>query len=92
MSKFVFITAFLGKSREKQKPFNKVSIAGINEDGTTRIFDLFTEGGALLSNQNTLRFGDVVKPTYKDSEYPGGRPSLVGLEVIQPSPYKLAEG
>ncbi len=89
MSKFVFINAFAGKSKDKQRPFNKVSIAGINEDGTTRIFDLFTDGGALLPNQNTLRFGDVVNPTYKESDYPGGRPSRIGLEVLQQSPYNL---
>lgn len=90
MSKYVFINAFVGKSKEKQKPFNKVSIAGINDDGTVRIFDLFTDAGALLSNQDKLRFGDVVKPTYKESDYPGGRPSLIGLEVLQSSPYNLA--
>lgn len=89
MSKFVFISAFAGKSKDKQKPFNKVSIAGISENGETRVFDLFTDGGALLPNQNTLRFGDVVKPSYKESDYPGGRPSLIGLEVVQTSPYNL---
>lgn len=87
MSKFVFINAFSGKSKDKQKPFNKVTIVGIEEDGTTRVFDLFTAGGAVLPNQDTLRFGDVVKPTYKESDYPGGRPSLIGLEVLQTSPY-----
>ena len=89
MSKFVFINAFAGKSKDKQKPFNKVTIAGINEDGTTRVFDLFTDAGALLPNQDKLRFGDVVKPSYKESDYPGGRPSLIGLEVLQTSPYSL---
>ncbi|MDE6441647.1 MAG: hypothetical protein K2L12_02715 [Clostridia bacterium] len=87
MSKFVFINAFAGKSKDKQKPFNKVSIAGIESDGKTRVFDLFTKDGVLLSNQETLRFGDVVKPTYQESDYPGGRPSLIGLEVLQTSPY-----
>lgn len=87
MSKFVFINAFAGKSKDKQKPYNRVTIAGIQDDGTTRVYDLFTASGALLPNQDELRFGDVVKPTYKEPEFPGGRSSLVGLEVLQPSPY-----
>lgn len=87
MSKYVFINAFSGKSKSKQRLFNKVTIAGINADGKTRVFDLFTRDGALLPNQDELRFGDVVNPSYQESEYPGGRPSLIGLEVVEASPY-----
>ena len=87
MSKFVFLEAFAGKSKEQQRPFNKVSIAMIRDDGTVRSYDLFTEGGALLSNQKELRFGDVVNPSYKPADYPGGRQTLVALEVVEKSPY-----
>lgn len=87
MSKFVFISAYAGKAKGTQKPYNRVTIAGINDDGTTRTYDLFTDGGILLPNQDTLKFGDVVAPSYKDSEFPGGRPSLSGLQVITSSPY-----
>ncbi len=87
MSKFVFISAFVGKSKEKQKAYNRVTIAGINDSGEVRTYDLFTENGVLLPNQDTLKFGDVVAPSYKDSEYPGGRPSLAGLQVVSRSPY-----
>ena len=87
MSKVIFISAFAGKSKDKQKPFNKVTMAVIGDDGTTRVLDQFTAAGALLSNQDKLRFGDVVKPQYQESEFPGGRPSLIGLEVVQTSPY-----
>ena len=87
MSKMVFIKAYAGKSKEKQKPFNVVTVAGIEDDGSARTYDLFTLDGAELSNQKDLRFGDIVKPKYQESDYPGGRPSLIGLEVIQPSPY-----
>lgn len=84
---YVFISAFSGKSKEKQRPYNRVSIAGVKTDGTVRVYDLFTDGGALLPNQDKLRFGDIVEPTYKESEFPGGRPSLAGLTVATPSPY-----
>ncbi len=87
MSTYVFISTLSGKSKEKQKPYNRVSIAGVNDQGEVRIYDLFTEGGALLPNQSTLRFGDIVQPTYKESEFPGGRPSLAGLMVVKSSPY-----
>ena len=90
MSKFVFIKAYSGKAKATQKTFNCVSIACIETDGTAKTYDLFTDGGALLPNQNTLRFGDVVKPSYKESDYPGGRPSLIGLEVLPHSPYTQA--
>lgn len=87
MSKLVFINAFAGKSKDKQKPFNKVTVASVNDDGTVRVVDMFTDGGAVLSNQDALRFGDIVKPSYRESDIPCGRPSLTGLEVIQNSPY-----
>lgn len=87
MSKYIFIKAFAGKSKDKQKPYNRVTIAGLDEDGSARTYDLFTYEGALLSNQDKLRFGDVVKLSYKESEFPGGRSSLAGLEVVSPSPY-----
>lgn len=87
MSKFVFINAFAGKSKSNQKPFNKVTIGSINDDNSVRLYDLFTENGTPLSNQDKLRFGDFVKPSYKDSDIPGGRPSLIGLEVVSPSPF-----
>lgn len=87
MSTFVFINSYTGKSKEKQKPFNKVSIAAIDEDNGSRVYDLFTDGGTPLPNQDQLRFGDVVEPSYRDSDYPGGRPSLVGLTVVVSSPY-----
>ena len=90
MSKVVFIKAHAGKQKDTQKPYNVVSIALIRDDGETRTYDLFTDQGALLSNQDRLRFGDVVKPTYKDADYPGGRQSLIGLEVLQSSPYYLS--
>ncbi|MGN0804993.1 MAG: hypothetical protein ACI4MS_06390 [Candidatus Coproplasma sp.] len=86
-TKYVFIGAFAGKSKDKQKPYNRVTIAGINEDGTAGTYDLFTEGGVLLPNQDTLKFGDVVEPSYKPSMFPGGRQSLAGLQVVTSSPY-----
>ena len=48
MSKVVFINAFAGKSKDKQKPFNKVTVADVKDDGTVRVVDLFTDGGAVL--------------------------------------------
>lgn len=86
-TKYVFISTLSGKSKEKQKPYNRVSIACVNEQGEVRVCDLFTANGVLLSNQSTLRFGDIVEPIYQESEFPGGRPSLAGLTVVTSSPY-----
>lgn len=87
MSKYVFINAFAGKSKTSQRSFNRVTIGSISDDGSVRLYDLFTDGGALLPNQDKLRFGDFVEPSYKASDIPGGRSSLTGLEVVTPSPF-----
>lgn len=85
---FIYVGSFFGTAKESGKPFNRVSIVGRTNNGL-RTFDLFTENGAKLPNQDKLKFGDVVRAEYKDSEYPGGRPSLCGLEVVTETPYDL---
>ena len=86
---FIYVGSFSGKARDSGRAFNRVSIVGKTADGGVRTFDLFTEGGEKLPNQDKLRFGDVDRAEYKDSIYPGGRPSLCGLTVVNPTPYDL---
>jgi hypothetical protein len=90
MSNYIFISAFSGKAKSSGQAFNKVSIFGNSANGQ-RVFDCFTENGVKLANQDQLKFGDIVVLQYKDSPYPGGRPSLCGLEVVEHSPYSLAD-
>lgn len=85
---FIYVGSFSGVSKDSGRPFNRVSIVGKTDRGL-RTFDLFTEGGEKLPNQDKLQFGDVVRAEYKDSPYPGGRSSLCGLEVVTQTPYNL---
>lgn len=85
---FIYAGSFSGNARESGKPFNRISIVGMTPNGI-RTFDCFTEGGKKLSNQDELKFGDVVIPEYEDSMYPGGRSILSGLQVVSKTPYNL---
>lgn len=87
MSKTIFIKARAGMSKGDQKPYNYVTIAVVDDSGKVSIYELWANNGYFLPNQDSLRFGDEVKPTYLPSDYPGGRSSLGSLEVISNSPY-----
>lgn len=85
---FIYAGSFSGKAKESGKPFNKISLVGMTNNGV-RTFECFTDGGKELPNQKELQFGDVVIPEYEESIYPGGRPSLGGLQIVSKTPYDL---
>lgn len=85
---FIYAGSFSGKAKDSGRPFNKVSIVGMTSKGV-RTFDCFTDEGKELPNQKELQFGDVVIPEYKESDYPGGRPTLCGLQIVSKTPYDL---
>ena len=86
---FIYAGSFSGKAKESGKPFNKISLVGTTQTGGVRIFECFTDGGNELPNHKELQFGDVVIPEYEDSIYPGGRPTLCGLQIVSKTPYDL---
>ncbi|MCD8309455.1 MAG: hypothetical protein LUD19_06345 [Clostridia bacterium] len=87
MSKYIFVSAFSGKSKEKQNPFTRVTVAKMEDGGNVRMYDLFTTNGKTLPNQTQLKFGDTVELGFQPSDYPGGRSSLSDVRVISPSPF-----
>ena len=87
MSTIVYISSFQGKTKDKQRDFNKITVACLKEGEAARVFDLFAADGSKFPEQDNLKFGDIVELKYRDSDYPGGRPQLVGMVKTADSPF-----
>ena len=87
----IFLAEFKGKAKSTGNFFQRVTLAeAIEEKGALvgRVSEFFTDSEIDLTD---FEFGDKVKPIWRESEFLGGRPSLVGLEKVGENPFKLGE-
>lgn len=84
----VYLADFKGRAKTTGNPFHRITLAEAQPKDsklTGRVVEFFADSEIPTTG---LEFGDVVKPIFKDSELLGGKPSLVGLEKVEESPFK----
>lgn len=91
MNKIIFLDARKGTSK-KGNDFQVVQFAQLvthsKQDGSTvcrtYIRDFFVDSAMDLSG---FHFGDEVQATFEASEFIGGKPELLGITLLEASPY-----
>lgn len=84
MSTVIFKSAFSGTSK-KGNPYNMVVLCELTSDGKLYEKNFFVDEP--FKNISQFCFGDIVKPEFIESSYMGAPPVLVGLSLLEQSPY-----
>lgn len=92
----VYVNNFDGKTKKDNRPFHTVTLIDvrIEKDDAGELYvsarskDFFTPTAIDCSD---LMFGDVVKCTFRESQYLGAPPDLVALSKVEDSPFDFAK-
>lgn len=87
MERFVvYVSNYDGKAKNSGKPFHMITLIDYDpKEKAANKREFFTE--ERLPILDTLKFGDIVKPYFEESNYLGGKPRFCGLDKVSDSPY-----